>query len=128
MAGVAARWLLDYRAADLSLEGAFLAGLIAGHQWNAEREREHQTIDPTPTFEDEDVTESSVTRQHRRQHGHERQLGEQRQQELLRRQDPFLEHTGILNAQCPKPNAQSPKPKAQSPKPKAQGFRPNQLV
>ena len=30
MAGVAARWLLDYRAADLSLEGAFLAGLIAG--------------------------------------------------------------------------------------------------
>ena len=30
MAGVASRWLLDYRAADLSLEGAFLAGLIAG--------------------------------------------------------------------------------------------------
>ncbi len=28
--GVAARLLLDYRAADLSLEGAFLAGLIAG--------------------------------------------------------------------------------------------------
>jgi two-component system LytT family sensor kinase len=30
MAGVAARLLLDYRAADLTLEGAFLAGLIAG--------------------------------------------------------------------------------------------------
>jgi two-component system LytT family sensor kinase len=30
MAGVAARLLLNYRAADLSLEGAFLAGLIAG--------------------------------------------------------------------------------------------------
>src|SRR4029434_8434793 len=30
MAGVASRALLDYRAADLSLEGAFLAGLIAG--------------------------------------------------------------------------------------------------
>jgi two-component system LytT family sensor kinase len=30
MAGVASRVLLDYRAADLTLEGAFLAGLIAG--------------------------------------------------------------------------------------------------
>src|SRR5471032_143463 len=30
MAGVAARLLLSYKAADLSLEGAFLAGLIAG--------------------------------------------------------------------------------------------------
>jgi two-component system LytT family sensor kinase len=30
MAGVAARLLLNYRAADLTLEGAFLAGLIAG--------------------------------------------------------------------------------------------------
>jgi len=30
MAGVAARLLLGYKAADLSLEGAFLAGLIAG--------------------------------------------------------------------------------------------------
>jgi two-component system LytT family sensor kinase len=30
MAGVAARLLLNYKAADLSLEGAFLAGLIAG--------------------------------------------------------------------------------------------------
>ena len=30
MAGVTSRWLLDYRAADLTLEGAFLAGLIAG--------------------------------------------------------------------------------------------------
>jgi two-component system LytT family sensor kinase len=30
MAGVTARLLLNYRAADLSLEGAFLAGLIAG--------------------------------------------------------------------------------------------------
>jgi two-component system LytT family sensor kinase len=30
MAGVTARLLLDYRAADLTLEGAFLAGLIAG--------------------------------------------------------------------------------------------------
>jgi two-component system LytT family sensor kinase len=30
MAGVAARLLLAYKAADLSLEGAFLAGLIAG--------------------------------------------------------------------------------------------------
>src|SRR6266576_1887073 len=29
-AGVAARLLLNYNAADLSLEGAFLAGLIAG--------------------------------------------------------------------------------------------------
>src|SRR5687768_14561137 len=29
-AGVASRLLLDYRAADLTLEGAFLAGLIAG--------------------------------------------------------------------------------------------------
>src|SRR5213080_3690949 len=30
MAGVTARLLLNYKAADLSLEGAFLAGLIAG--------------------------------------------------------------------------------------------------
>src|SRR5881392_2227035 len=30
MAGVAARLLLNYKAADLTLEGAFLAGLIAG--------------------------------------------------------------------------------------------------
>ena len=30
MAGVTARLLLNYRAADLTLEGAFLAGLIAG--------------------------------------------------------------------------------------------------
>src|SRR5918911_787874 len=30
MAGVTARLLLSYKAADLSLEGAFLAGLIAG--------------------------------------------------------------------------------------------------
>ena len=30
MAGVAARLLLNYNAADLTLEGAFLAGLIAG--------------------------------------------------------------------------------------------------
>ena len=30
MAGVAARLLLSYKAADLTLEGAFLAGLIAG--------------------------------------------------------------------------------------------------
>ena len=30
LAGVAARLLLNYRAADLTLEGAFLAGLIAG--------------------------------------------------------------------------------------------------
>src|SRR5262249_46602548 len=30
MAGVTARLLLNYRAADLSLEGSFLAGLIAG--------------------------------------------------------------------------------------------------
>ena len=30
MAGVSARLLLNYRAADLTLEGAFLAGLIAG--------------------------------------------------------------------------------------------------
>src|SRR5215471_19562895 len=30
MAGVAARLLLNYKAADLSLEGAFLTGLIAG--------------------------------------------------------------------------------------------------
>src|SRR5499425_1398182 len=29
-AGVAARLLLNYKAADLTLEGAFLAGLIAG--------------------------------------------------------------------------------------------------
>src|ERR687883_694981 len=29
-AGVGARLLLDYRAADLTLEGAFVAGLIAG--------------------------------------------------------------------------------------------------
>ena len=29
-AGVASRLLLDYKAADLTLEGAFLAGLIAG--------------------------------------------------------------------------------------------------
>src|SRR5580704_5120508 len=28
--GVAARLLLDYKAADLTLEGSFLAGLIAG--------------------------------------------------------------------------------------------------
>ena len=30
MAGVTSRLLLNYRAADLTLEGAFLAGLIAG--------------------------------------------------------------------------------------------------
>ena len=30
MAGVTARLLLNYKAADLTLEGAFLAGLIAG--------------------------------------------------------------------------------------------------
>src|SRR3970040_1238454 len=30
MAGVAARLLLNYQATDLTLEGAFLAGLIAG--------------------------------------------------------------------------------------------------
>src|SRR3954469_3628407 len=30
MAGVSARLLLNYKAADLTLEGAFLAGLIAG--------------------------------------------------------------------------------------------------
>src|SRR4051794_23730288 len=30
MAGVASRLLLDYKAADLTLEGALLAGLIAG--------------------------------------------------------------------------------------------------
>src|SRR2546430_6687681 len=30
VAGVASRLLLDYKAADLTLEGAFVAGLIAG--------------------------------------------------------------------------------------------------
>jgi two-component system LytT family sensor kinase len=39
MAGVTARLLLNYKAADLSLEGAFLAGLIAGPYAGAHRRR-----------------------------------------------------------------------------------------
>ena len=37
MAGVTARLLLNYNAADLTLEGAFLAGLIAGPYAGATR-------------------------------------------------------------------------------------------
>ena len=58
----------------------------AGHQRHADREREHQPIDPPAPLEDQDVTEPPEPRQHRRQHRHRRQPDEQRQEELLRGQ------------------------------------------
>ena len=54
-----------------------------GHQRQANRERENESVAPVATLEDQDVPELPESRQHGRQHRHHRDLHDERGQQQL---------------------------------------------
>ena len=88
----------------------------ACHQRNAQREREHQPIEPAAPFKDQNVSEPPVAREHRREHRHDRQLDDERREEKLIRRQEFgaVKHPGHCKQWPGNPKSQIPHAKSQS--------------
>ena len=67
----------------------------AGHQGDADRGRENQSVRPSAALEDQDPPEAMIPGEHRREHRHHGELDDQgREEELLRGEEfGFLEHS-----------------------------------